>query len=123
MKITKEDLEMADDVYGAIFVWAYFAELDRVTRGEGKVIPSTQVQIIQSLDGGILQELYVKEGMSVNKGQMLARIDDTRFRSDMAQQNKEVDALRADIIRLRTELTSILVADVPNWRLQIKISN
>lgn len=144
MKITKEDLEMADDVYGAIltqtpsihrltiwslaalfvcfFVWAYFAELDRVTRGQGKVIPSSQVQIIQSLDGGILQELYVKEGMQVKKGQILARIDDTRFRSDMAQQNKEVDSLRADIIRLRAELTSILVAHVPDWRRQIKIS-
>jgi adhesin transport system membrane fusion protein len=144
MKITKEDLEMADDVYGAIltqapsihrliiwsltalfvcfFVWAYFAELDRVTRGEGKVIPSTQMQIIQSLDGGVLQELYVKEGMSVKKGQLLARIDDTRFRSDMAQQNKEVDSLRADIIRLQTELTSILITDVPNWKLQINIS-
>ncbi|MFT5812403.1 MAG: adhesin transport system membrane fusion protein [Psychroserpens sp.] len=144
MKVTKEDLEMADDVYGAIltqtpsihrltiwsltalfvcfFVWAYFAELDRVTRGEGKVIPSTQMQIIQSLDGGVLQELYVKEGMSVKKGQLLARIDDTRFRSDMAQQNKEVDSLRADIIRLQTELTSILVTDVPDWKLQINIS-
>ncbi len=144
MKITKQDLEMADDVYGAIltqvpsihrltiwslaalfvcfFVWAYYAELDRVTRGEGKVIPSTQVQIIQSLDGGILQELYVKEGMSVKKGQKLARIDDTRFRSDMAQQNKEVDALRADIIRLLTELTSITVADAPNWMSQININ-
>jgi adhesin transport system membrane fusion protein len=144
MKITKDDLEMADDIYAAsltelpsihrltiwslaalfvcFFVWAYFAELDRVTRGEGKVIPSTQMQIIQSLDGGVLQELYVKEGMSVKKGQLLARIDDTRFRSDMAQQNKEVDALRADIIRLQTELTSILVTDVPNWKLQINIS-
>lgn len=144
MKITKEDLEMADDVYGAIltqipsihrltiwslaglficfFIWAYFAQLDRVTRGEGKVIPSSQVQIIQSLDGGVLQALYVKEGMSVSQGQSLARIDDTRFRSDMAQQNKEVDALRADIIRLRAELSSILVADVDDWQLQIKIS-
>ncbi|WP_372880178.1 HlyD family type I secretion periplasmic adaptor subunit [Psychromonas sp.] len=144
MKISKQDLEMADDVYGAIltqtpsihrltiwslaalficfFVWAYFAELDRVTRGEGKVIPSTQVQVIQSLDGGILQELYVKEGMLVKKGQSLARIDDTRFRSDMAQQNQEVDALRADIIRLRAELSSILVADVPDWQLQIKFN-
>ncbi|PKH03950.1 HlyD family type I secretion periplasmic adaptor subunit [Psychromonas sp. MB-3u-54] len=144
MKISKQDLEMADDVYGAIltqapsihrltiwslvalficfFVWAYFAELDRVTRGQGKVIPSTQVQVIQSLDGGILQDLYVKEGMAVKKGQPLARIDDTRFRSDMAQQNREVDALRADIIRLRTELSSILVADVPDWQLQIKIN-
>jgi adhesin transport system membrane fusion protein len=144
MKVTKEDLEMADDVYGAIltpapsihrliiwslaalfvcfFIWAYFAELDRVTRGEGKVIPSTQMQIIQSLDGGVLQELYVKEGMIVKKGQLLARIDDTRLRSDMAQQNKEVDSLRADIIRLQTELTSILVTDVLNWKLQINIS-
>ena len=136
---------MADDVYGAIltqppsihrltiwslaalfvcfFVWAYFAELDRVTRGQGKVIPSSQVQIIQSLDGGVLQELYVQEGMAVIKGQPLVRIDDTRFRSDMAQQNKEVDALRGDIIRLRAELSSILVADVPAWQLQIKIKN
>lgn len=144
MKVTKDDLEMADDVYGAIltqtpsvhrltiwslaafficfFVWAYFAELDRVTRGQGKVIPSSQVQIIQSLDGGILQDLYVKEGEAVKKGQTLARIDDTRFRSDMAQQNKEVDALRTDIIRLRTELSSILIADVADWKRQIKIS-
>ncbi len=143
MKISKEDLEMADDVYGAILtqtptvhrltiwslaglfscfmVWAYFAELDRVTRGEGKVIPSSQVQIIQSLDGGILQELYVKEGMQVSKGQIIARIDDTRFRSDMAQQTQEVDALRANIIRLRTELSSVLVADVPRWQQQVKI--
>ncbi len=143
MKISKEDVDMADDVYGAILtqtptvhrltiwslaglfscfiIWAYFAELDRVTRGEGKIIPSSQVQIIQSLDGGILQELYVKEGMQVNKGQILARIDDTRFRSDMAQQTQEVDALRANIIRLRTELTSVLVADVPNWQQQVKI--
>jgi adhesin transport system membrane fusion protein len=143
MKISKEDLEMADDVYGAILtqtptvhrltiwslaafftcfiIWAYFAELDRVTRGVGKIIPSSQVQIIQSLDGGILQELYVKEGMQVTKGQIIARIDDTRFRSDMAQQTQEVDALRANIIRLRTELSNVLVADVDAWQFQVKI--
>ena len=144
MKISKDDLEMADDVYGAILtqtptvhrltiwslaalfscflVWAYFAELDRVTRGEGKIIPSSQVQIIQSLDGGILQELYVTEGMQVTKGQLIARIDDTRFRSDMAQQTQEVDALRASIIRLRAELGHVLVSDVPAWQLQVKIT-
>ncbi|PKG39278.1 HlyD family type I secretion periplasmic adaptor subunit [Psychromonas sp. Urea-02u-13] len=143
MKISKQDLEMADDVYGAILtqtptvhrltiwsmaalftcfiVWAYYAELDRVTRGEGKIIPSSQVQIIQSLDGGILQELYVKEGMQVTKGQIIARIDDTRFRSDMAQQTQEVDSLRANIIRLRSELSHVLVADVAAWQLQVKI--
>lgn len=143
MKVSKEDLEMADDVYGAIIaqtptahrltiwsltalfccfmVWAYFAELDRVTRGEGKIIPSSQVQLIQSLDGGILQELYVKEGMKVNKGQILARIDDTRFRSDAAQQTQEANALRANILRLRTELNNVLVKDVSNWQEQIYI--
>ncbi|MCP4326027.1 MAG: HlyD family type I secretion periplasmic adaptor subunit [Alteromonadales bacterium] len=143
MKISKQDLEMADDVYGAILtqtptvhrltiwslaalfsfflVWANFAELDRVTRGEGKIIPSSHVQIIQSLDGGILQDLYVKEGMQVTKGQVIARIDDTRFRSDMAQQTQEVDALRANIIRLRAELSNVLVADVKAWQLQVKI--
>jgi len=143
MKISKQDLEMADDVYGAILtetptaqrltiwalfalllsflIWAYFASLDRVIRGQGKVIPSSQIQMIQSLDGGILQELYVKEGMLVTKAQPLARIDDTRFRSDVAQQTQEVDALRADIIRLRAELGSILIASVKDWRSQIKI--
>ena len=87
MKISKQDLEMADDVYGALLtqsprihrltiwavtafvfsfiVWAYFAKLDRVTTGMGKVVPSSQIQIIQSLDGGILQELYVQEGALV----------------------------------------------------------
>jgi len=144
MKISKQDLEMADDVYGALLtqtprihrltiwaitafvfsfiVWAYFAKLDRVATGMGKVVPSSQIQIIQSLDGGILQELYVQEGVLVTKNQPLARIDDTRFRADLAQQRQEVDSLRADIIRLRSELSSILVADVPNWQLQIKIT-
>ncbi|WP_392340702.1 HlyD family type I secretion periplasmic adaptor subunit, partial [Moritella marina] len=144
MKISKQDLEMADDVYGALLtqsprihrltiwavtafvfsfiIWAYFAKLDRVTTGMGKVVPSSQIQIIQSLDGGILQELYVQEGALVTNNQALARIDDTRFRADLAQQRQEVDSLRADIIRLRSELSSILVADVPNWKLQIKIT-
>jgi len=144
MKVSTQDLEMADDVYGAMLaqtpqvhrltiwalaafvlsfiIWAYFAKLDRVATGMGKVVPSSQIQIIQSLDGGILQQLYVTEGMIVSKNQPLARIDDTRFRADLAQQRQEVDSLRADIIRLRSELTSILVADVPNWKLQIKIA-
>lgn len=143
MKITQEDIEMADDVYGAMLtqapsihrltiwalaallitfiVWAYFAALDQVTSGEGKVVPSSQTQIIQSLDGGILEELYVTEGMAVAKGQPIARIDDTRFQSDVNQQKQEVDSLRANIIRLRAELSSILVGDDKNWKLQIQI--
>ena len=144
MKITQQDIEMADDVYGAMLteapsihrltiwalaaliltfiIWAYFAALEQVTSGEGRVIPSSNTQIVQSLDGGILEELYVREGMSVVKGQPIARIDDTRFQSDVNQQKQEVDSLRANIIRLRAELSSILVGDDSNWRLQIKIA-
>lgn len=144
MKVTKQDIEMADDVYGALMtevpslhrltiwslaglvvcfiVWAYYSSLEQVTSGQGKIIPSSQIQIIQSLDGGILQELFVKEGMQVIKGQTLARIDDTRFRSDFEQQKQEVDSLRANIIRLRAELASIMIGDNSNWRLQIVIT-
>ncbi|QYJ86451.1 HlyD family type I secretion periplasmic adaptor subunit [Shewanella mesophila] len=142
--LTTHDLEMVDDVYGAMMtdaptshrliiwalsalalcflLWAYFAELDRVTTGTGKVIPSSQIQVIQSLDGGIMQELYVQEGMIVTKGQPLVRIDDTRFKSDFAQQEQEVYSLQANVLRLRTELNSITISDVAtDWREQVKI--
>ena len=144
MKITQKDLEMADDVYGAMMtevpslhrltiwsmaglivcfvVWAYFSSLDQVTSGLGKVIPSSKVQIIQSLDGGVLQDIFVQEGMQVIKGQPLVRIDDTRYRSDFEQQKQEIDSLRADIIRLRAELSSILIGDVEKWQLEILIT-
>lgn len=142
--LTTHDLEMVDDVYGAMMtdaptshrliiwalsalalcflLWAYFAELDKVTTGTGKVIPSSQIQVIQSLDGGIMQELYVQEGMIVTKGQSLVRIDDTRFKSDFAQQEQEAYSLQANVIRLRTELNSITISDVAtDWREQVKI--
>ncbi|WP_076420725.1 HlyD family type I secretion periplasmic adaptor subunit [Colwellia sp. UCD-KL20] len=134
---------MADDVYGALLtevpslhrltiwamagllfsfiVWANFAALEQVTSGSGKVIPSSQLQIIQSLDGGVLQKLFVQEGMQVTKGQPIARIDDTRFRSDFAEQKQEVDSLRANIIRLRAELSSIIIGTNNDWRLQIDL--
>ncbi|MCW3170979.1 HlyD family type I secretion periplasmic adaptor subunit [Shewanella subflava] len=143
--LTTEDLEMVDDVYGAMmtdaptghrliiwslaammicfFIWSYFSELDQVTTGMGKVIPSTQIQMIQSLDGGILQEIYVQEGLLVEKGQPLVRIDDTRFRSDFAQQEQEVYGLQTNIIRMRAELDSILISDMSaDWRQQVKIT-
>jgi len=143
--LTAQDLEMVDDVYGAMMtdaptshrliiwalsafalcfvVWAYFSKLDQVTTGMGKVIPSSQIQVIQSLDGGIMQELYVKEGMHVTKGQALVRIDDTRFRSDFDQQEQEVFSLQANIKRLETELSSIIISDMSaNWREQVKVT-
>ena len=143
--LTTNDLDMVDDVYGAMMtdapsghrliiwalaamvvcflLWAGFAQLDKVTTGTGKVIPSSQVQVIQSLDGGIMQELYVQEGEIVTKGQPLVRIDDTRFRSDFAQQEQEVYGLKTNAIRMRAELDSILISDMTSdWREQVLIT-
>jgi len=144
LKVSQKDLEMADDVYGAMLtevpslhrltiwamaalllcfiLWSSFASLDQVTSGSGKIIPSSQVQIIQSLDGGVLEKLFVQEGMQVSKGQPIAKINDTRFRSDFAEQKQEVDSLRANVIRLRAELSSILIGKNDDWKLQLELT-
>jgi len=67
------------------FTWAYFATLDEVTVGTGKVTPSTKAQQIDSLDGGVIQKLLVQEGSIVNKGQLLAQLDPTRSRSSFGE--------------------------------------
>ena len=63
----------------AFFVWANFAEIDEVTRGDGKVVPSSKLQLIQSLEGGIIEKLLVKEGDMVEVGEALVELDKTRF--------------------------------------------
>lgn len=104
-------------------VWAAWAKLDEVTQGQGKVIPSMQLQVIQNLEGGIVKEILVKEGQIVEKNQPLLRIDDTRFRSDFREREQEVVTLKGDVARLRAEIASVKVntaADVP-WRDQVKV--
>ena len=64
--------------------WARWAMLDEVTTGAGRVISSQQLQVAQSLEGGIVRELAVKEGDLVEKDQVLMRIDDTSFSSKLA---------------------------------------
>ncbi|WP_370645885.1 HlyD family type I secretion periplasmic adaptor subunit [Pseudacidovorax sp. NFM-22] len=83
-----------------LLVWAAFAKLNEVTRGEGKVIPSRQVQQIQSLDGGIVSEILVREGQKVETGQVLLRIDPTRFNSSLAENKAQVFTLQARAARL-----------------------
>ncbi|CNK03430.1 hlyd family secretion protein [Yersinia mollaretii] len=93
-----------------MFVWAYFAILDEVTVGTGKVTPSSRAQLIESLDGGIINELLVHEGAIINKGQILARLDPTRFQSNYGEAAARVRTLRASSERLRAELTGAALA-------------
>lgn len=86
-------------------IWSAWAVLDEVTVGTGKITPSTHAQVIESLDGGIVSALLVKEGDIVERGQMLARLDPKRFQSNYGEAAARVRALRASSERLRSELT------------------
>jgi len=87
-----------------IFIgWAAVSEVEQSTRGEGKVIPASQVQVIQNLEGGILSELHVKVGDTVKKGQLLLKIDETRFVSSLEQSQAKSGAEKAKAARLRAE--------------------
>lgn len=83
-----------------LLVWAALAQLDEVTRGEGKVIPSRQVQVMQSLDGGIVSEILVKEGQQVKTGELLLKVDPTRFVSSLRENRAQYIALLAKAARL-----------------------
>ncbi len=88
-----------------LIVWANFAEIDELARGVGKVIPSKQLQIVQNLEGGIIAEILVDEGEKVDQGQVLIRIDDTKFSSSFEENRLRYNELRAKSIRLEAEAT------------------
>lgn len=85
------------------FWWASHTELDEVTRGQGKVIPSSKIQMIQNLEGGILSEVLVSEGQLVQKGDVLLKIDDTRFSSSFQETKLKYWELWARASRLKAE--------------------
>ena len=85
----------------AAIVWAYFAKVDEVTRGDGRVIPSRQMQVIQSLDGGIVSEILIKEGDLVKIGTPLIKIDETRAVSSLRENKGQYLALLAKQARLK----------------------
>ncbi len=85
--------------------WADYAVLDEVTRGEGRVIPSSKTQIIQNLEGGILAEILVREGDIVEKGDILVRIENTAAQATYRDAQSRVYALQATVERLRAEQT------------------
>jgi adhesin transport system membrane fusion protein len=89
----------------AVFIlWSAFASIDQVTRATGQVISSSRSQIIQSADGGVLEKLFVKEGDSVTKNQILALLDQTRSEAAYMETRAKVVALMAQTARLRAEV-------------------
>ncbi|MEA1604503.1 HlyD family type I secretion periplasmic adaptor subunit [Pseudomonas spirodelae] len=94
-------------------LWANFAVVDEVTRGDGKAIPSSRLQKIQNLEGGIVAELFVREGQIVNAGDPLLRLDDTRFASNVGETEADRLALLLRVERLSAEVQDreLVVAD------------
>ena len=87
----------------AFVIWAYNSDLEEVTRGQGSIIPSSRLQVIQSLDPGILAELHVKEGDQVEAGDVLVTIDDTRSSAVLRESEAKVVNLEAMLARYRSE--------------------
>jgi HlyD family secretion protein/adhesin transport system membrane fusion protein len=124
-KVKADDLKFMNDLQGALIaqktpfsmimlytialvvvvslVWAHFARVEEITRGDGKVIPASREQLIQSLEGGILEELNVQEGDIVEKGQILLKIDPTRAGASYGESLSKVQGLKGSIARLRSE--------------------
>lgn len=87
----------------AMVVWSSWATVDEFTRGEGQVIPSQSLQIVQNLEGGIVKEVFVREGQSVTRGQELVRLDDNRFSPDLNAVKVQKSQLLAKSLRLKAE--------------------
>lgn len=87
----------------AALLWAASFNLDEITRGTGKIIPSSREQVIQSLDSGVLAELLVREGDAVVKDQVLLRIDDARSGPVFREAREKWIALSAQAARLQAE--------------------
>ena len=87
-----------------MLLWAHFAIIDEVTKGEGKAIPSSRIQKIQNLEGGIVAQIYVHEGQIVEAGAPLIRLDDTRFASNDGETEAERVSMELRVERLSAEV-------------------
>ncbi len=97
----KKILYSVGAVLGVLLLWAAITRVDEVTQGEGKVIPSKQVQVVQSFDGGIISELLVTVGQLVKIGDPLVRIDETRAISSLRENQSQYISLVAKQARLQ----------------------
>ncbi|GAM66690.1 membrane fusion protein lapC [Vibrio sp. JCM 19236] len=111
--------------FGCAVSWAYWAELDKVTVGSGKVIPSSQLQVVQNLEGGLVKQILIREGQQIQKGQQLLLIDDTQFKSDFMEREQQVLNLTAKVLQLTASIVSVEVQQevtARNWKDSVVIS-
>ena len=91
--------------FGLFLLWAMLAQVDEVTRGQGKVIPSSKIQLIQASEPATVRELLVRSGQRVHRGELLARLDDTQSSSELGQIEAETRSLNERSARLQAEGT------------------
>ena len=96
-----------------LVIWANTSELEIITRGGGEAVPSTEVQVIQNLEGGIIATLNAKEGAHVSKGELLVKLDNSKYQSAYNEMKADQMSLEANIARLTAELTAQSEVDFP----------
>jgi adhesin transport system membrane fusion protein len=99
---------------GAFLTWAALFEIEEVTRAAGRVVPSQQVQLVQSLEGGIVRRIDVRQGDLVEAGQVLMQIDDTALASQRGELLRQEAALLAEEVRLRAEVAFDRATEFPD---------
>lgn len=97
----------------AFIAWAALAPVQEVTTGRGKVIPASKIQVVQNLEGGIVREIMVREGMRVREGDVLLRIDPTQAGSSLGEAREKIWGLKALITRLEAEVEGRALAFAP----------
>ncbi len=111
--LTKQSTHARAVVWGGFFFviatiyWMYISDIGKLTRGTGKVVPSLGTQYIQSYDGGIVSQIFVKNGNSIKIGDPIVRIDDTDFKSKYMENRADIIALKAKSMRLYAEANDI----------------
>ncbi|HEV7717344.1 MAG TPA: HlyD family type I secretion periplasmic adaptor subunit [Arsenicitalea sp.] len=88
---------------GSGLIWSALAQIDEMSRADGRVIPSGKTQVIQSAEPGVVDEILVRAGQQVKKGQQLIRLDDTNSASSAGEVGAKVEALQAQVSRLNVE--------------------
>ncbi|MEP1441916.1 MAG: HlyD family type I secretion periplasmic adaptor subunit [Hyphomicrobiales bacterium] len=91
-------------------VWTAFTKVDEIARGDGKIIPLSKTQVIQASEAGVIEEISVRVGQVVKKGELIVRLDDTTTSSSLGESEAQEQALKGQIARLRIEITGDLNA-------------